>query len=176
MNRCPEIELELAAFCSGELDPAERKLVQDHLNRCADCRAELAREMNLRATLGSLPRATAPAGLAERILEDPAPAAEHRSSRRTGRRRLAAMGLAAAGLAAVLLLPVLHTGPAPEQTWTDQEIAAARQEVLYTLALTAKVIDRTQRDTVIEIFADKLPHAIDESFKAIKPTTSGGNG
>jgi len=176
MNHCPGIELELAAFCSGELDAAERGVVQDHLNQCADCRAELVREMNLRATLVSLPRAPAPDGLEASILAALPHGKDRFNGGKTANRRLVSMALVAAGLALVLLLPVLRSAITPEQEWTEQEIAIARQVVMFTLGLTAKVIDRTQKTAVIDVFADMLPHAIDESFKMVKPTTSGGNG
>ena len=176
MNHCRDIELELAAYSSGDLGPAERDRVRNHLDDCAQCRAELAREINLRETLGSLPKVKTPDVLAQKIKAATyRPAATMPGERKRGR-LTAVLVLAAASLAIALLAPALRPVSGPDQTWTEEEIAAARQEVLYTLTLTAKVIDRTQREAVIKVFADKLPHAIDKSFKAIKPTTSGGNG
>jgi anti-sigma factor RsiW len=168
------MERELAAYCSGELDPAARDRVRLHLEVCAGCRAELAREREIREVLGSLPRGSFPPELAHRIEAatwGPAPAAPA-AGRRT--RLTAALILAAAGLAAALLLPGPRTAFGPKQVWTKEEIAEGRREVMFTLALTSQVIDRTRRDAVVEVFADKLPHAIDESFKMVKPTISGG--
>ncbi len=176
MNHCRDIELELAAYSSGDLETAERDRIRNHLDVCAQCRAELARETNLRETLVSLPKVEAPDVLEQKIKAATyQPAATIPGERKRGR-LTAVLVLAAASLAVALLVPALRPVSGPDQTWTEGEIAAARQEVLYTLALTAKVIDRTQRAAVIEVFADKLPHAIDKSFKAIKPTASGGNG
>ena len=88
----------------------------------------------------------------------------------------AVLVLAAASLAVALLVPALRPVSGPDHAWTEEEIATARQEVMFTLALTARVIDRTQKDAVVDVFADKLPRAIKESFKLVKPTISGGNG
>ncbi len=176
MNGCQKIELELAAYCSGELDPAGMDMVRRHLAGCALCREELGRELEIRGILGTLPEHEFPEDLEHRIkaaaLRPVAsiPPARHR------RRMTAVLVLAAASLAVALLVPALDPVSGPDQSWTEEEIAAARQEVMFTLALTAKVIDRTQKNTMVDVFADKLPHAIDESFKMVKPKTPGGNG
>ena len=176
MNECRQIELELVAYSSGELDPSERDMVRRHLDDCSACREELNREMEIRQTLGTLPIHAAPLNLEHRIR---AAATQHATRRpRIGNRVrfTAALALAAASLAIVLLVPALRSAQGPDQDWTEAEIAAARQEVVYTLSLAAKVIDRTEKSAVVNVFADKLPRAIDDSFKMVKPTTSGGNG
>ncbi len=176
MNGCREIELELVAYCSGELDPAEKGMIRNHLDGCASCRAELDREMELRRILGSLPKENIPDVLDSRIMAAANPSVATLPAGRSRKRLTAGLALAAASLAIALLVPTLRPGSEPEQAWTQEEIATARQEVMYTLALTAKVIDRTQKDAVVNVFADKLPRAINESFKMVKPTTSGGKG
>ena len=176
MNHCHDIELELAAYARGELDPAQRERVASHLDGCAGCRAELAREMTLRETLGGLPTATPPADFDDRILAA-IPAAGADSHPRWMRYRLAGgLTIAAASVALALILPNLPQDSGPQPTWTDLEIAAAREEVMFSLALTARVLDRTQKHTVIEVFANQLPNSVNESLKIVKPTTSGGNG
>ena len=183
MNLCRDIEIELAAYTGGELGPAEHELVRGHLDGCAECRAELAREMNLRETLGTLPTADVPADLDVRIRAAIQSAGNGLPSRRYRHRLAAALTVAAACLALALILPALRPAAGPEpiavgprRTWTDQEIAAAREEVMFSLALTARVLDRTQKDAVIEVFANQLPHAVNRSLKFVKPKTSGGNG
>ncbi|MCK9996852.1 MAG: zf-HC2 domain-containing protein [Candidatus Krumholzibacteria bacterium] len=176
MNRCREIEIELAAFAGGELGPTEREQVRCHLNECAECRAELAREMTLRETLGGLPGASSPVNLDNRI-RAAVHAAEPDSPSLWSRYRLGtAITIAAAGLALALILPNPGRGPAPQQSWTDKEIAAAREEVVFSLALTARVLDRTQKSAIIEVFANQLPNSVNESLKLNKPAISGGNG
>ena len=176
MSQCTEIELELAAYCSGELDSSARDTVRLHLDECAACRAELGREMELRGALGSLPKAEVPDVLEHRIRAATVQATVPFPLRRSRGRLTAGLVLAAASLAIALLVPALRPGSGPDRAWTEEEIAAARQDVMYTLALTARVIDRTQKDAVVDVFADKLPRAINDSFKMVKPTTSGGNG
>ncbi|MFO7610326.1 MAG: zf-HC2 domain-containing protein, partial [Candidatus Krumholzibacteriia bacterium] len=62
-ERCADLELELAGFAAGELEPALADRVARHLAACAACRSELERELRLREALGALPVAAAPAGL-----------------------------------------------------------------------------------------------------------------
>ena len=176
MNRCREIEIELAAFAAGETDPVERDQVRSHLDECAGCRAELAREMNLRETLARLPAASAPANLDHRIRTAIQTARADSRSRRSRHRLAAAVTVVAASLALALILPKPGQESSPQQTWTDMEIAAAREEVMFTLGLTAQVLDRTQKEAIIEVFANQLPNSVNESLKLDKPETSGGNG
>ncbi len=42
MKRCEEVQNVLAVYLDGEITPAERALIQDHLSRCEGCREELA--------------------------------------------------------------------------------------------------------------------------------------
>ena len=176
MNRCREIEIELAAYAAGEIDPADRDQVRSHLDGCAGCRAELAREITLRETLGGLPAASPPANLDNQIR-----AAIH-SARTDSRswwlrhRLAAAVTVAAASLALAIILPKPGQDSAPQQTWTDMEIAAAREEVMFTLGLTARILDRTQKNAIIEVFGNQLPNSVNESLKLDKPEPSGGNG
>jgi len=183
MNHCRDIEIELAAYAGGELDSAESRRVRSHLDGCAECRAELAREMNLRETLGALPTANAPTDLEDRIRAAIQTAGNGVPSRWHRHRLAAALTVSAAGLALALILPALRPASGPEsitvgptRTWTDEEITAAREEVMFSLALTARVLDRTRKEAVIEVFANQLPGAVNRSLKFVKPTTSGGNG
>ena len=176
MTSCPDIERELSAYLRGDLAPESKKLVRDHLDRCPPCRAELVRETNLGQVLASLPRPDAPAELESRLATE-INSADGLGHRRAGRGRLTAAVLAAAAcLAVALLVPSLRPGYQPPPTWSEQEIAAGRRDVLYSLALTAHILDRTRKEAVVEVFADRLPRAINESLKTVKPNNSGGNG
>ena len=183
MNHCRDIELELVAYGSGDLSPADRDRVRNHLDSCDECRAELVREMNLRETLAGLPRASAPVGLDD-LIHRAIPSAGNRTGSRKERYRLVtAFAVVAASLALAFILPALRptSGPAPtasdgQQAWTEREIAVGREEVMFSLSLATRILDRTQKDAVIEVFSDRLPRAVNESLKLIKPTNSGGNG
>lgn len=176
MNRCHDIELELAALAGGELDPAQRDQVASHLDGCAGCRAELAREMTLRETLGGLPTATPPVDFDNRIMAAIPTAGTDPHSWWNQNRLTAALTAVAAVVAVVVILANPGRDSGQQQTWTDGEIAAAREEVMFSLALTARVLDRTQKYAIIEVFANQLPNSVNESLKIVKPTTPGGNG
>ncbi len=176
INRCREIEIELAAYAAGEIEPAERDQVHSHLDGCAACRAELAREMTLRETLGGLPAASAPANLDNQIRAAIHTARTDSRSWLSRHRLAAAVTVAAASLALVLIMPNGGRDSSVQQTWTDMEIATAREEVIFTLGLTARVLDRTQKNAIIEVFGNQLPNSVNESLKLDKPEPSGGNG
>ena len=42
MSNHTDIQKQLSAYCGGDLDPAERLRVEEHLAGCDSCRAELA--------------------------------------------------------------------------------------------------------------------------------------
>jgi anti-sigma factor RsiW len=174
MTDCRLFESDLGAYASGELEAAATDRIRAHLECCAPCRDELARENNLRQTLMGLSPVTAPKILESRVQAAIHAQRETRAQAWKPGRLTAAIILAAATLTVALLVPGLRT--TPSQQWTEQEIASGRQDVMYTLALTAKIIDRTQKDAVIDVFVDKLPRAINDSFKMAKPNNSGGNG
>jgi anti-sigma factor RsiW len=176
MTACRDIERELVAFSSGELESAQRASVREHLDRCASCRAELAREWDLRRTLGSLPAIPAPDDFDGRILAAVHAVGRNSFVRRNRVRLTAAATLIAASVVLALMLPTFRPASDADPAWTQEEIATARHEVVFTLALTAQVINHSQREAVVEVFADRLPNAINESLQKVKLTTSGGNG
>jgi hypothetical protein len=152
-----------------------------HLSDCPTCRRELEREMELRAALAGLPLVTCPAAVSRRVLE----AIEHRPS--NGRRRLWLAGagtLAAAALAGALFLrpttPVVPRAAsgdaqaAAEKTYTDAEITAARRDLIQTVTLTARILDRTGRSTLAEVFSERLPAAVAGSLRPLGDPTRGG--
>jgi anti-sigma factor RsiW len=161
MSPCEQIRLQLTEYAAGDLSPPAAAVVARHVDACPACRRELELERSLRATLGSLPVAACPAGIGGFT-----PAAAGPSRRRT--RWPWGVGIAAAaGLAAVLVGGFLDRGPAPE--FTAAEIAAARQDVAYTLGLAARVLERSQREAVVDVFGDTLPRAVTGSLKLKSP-------
>ena len=105
MSTHRELREQLGVHALGHGTPAERAAVQAHLDGCADCRAELAALLPLRARLaavdpdriGDLP--APPAALADRVLAGiaSAPAAPTPIGRRRWVPLVAAAGVAAAG-------------------------------------------------------------------------------
>jgi anti-sigma factor RsiW len=86
----PHLDEALSAFLDDELAPAARREAEIHLERCADCRAELADVAAVRAAVRSLPVHTLPGRPG--LLAPP------------GRRRPVLWGAAAAAAALVALL------------------------------------------------------------------------
>jgi anti-sigma factor RsiW len=79
----------LSASLDYELDPEEAQQVEEHVDGCADCRAELAGLERVRRILRELPPESAPSGFVEELVDD-----RHRANRR---------GVALVGVAASLL-------------------------------------------------------------------------
>ncbi|MEI6233171.1 MAG: zf-HC2 domain-containing protein [Planctomycetota bacterium] len=61
MLTCDEIELELSAYCDGELPPAERVTVESHLAMCAACKTSVEEIERVRTVLNMLQKVAAPA-------------------------------------------------------------------------------------------------------------------
>ncbi len=56
LTDCSQVELELDAFYDGELSPAVRRLVEQHLAACPECQSRLEEIQNLVTCLSSLPQ------------------------------------------------------------------------------------------------------------------------
>lgn len=166
--RCPDIELELAGFAAGELDPGPAGQVARHLAGCAGCRDELARELRLRGTLAGLPLVAAPDRLG--ALEATGP--------RRRRRPWVHPGLGGLAAAAVLLALLAGLpGPAPVVTaYTPDQVAAARRDAAWTLVLAARILERSERNALFDVFGQRLPRAVAESLGGPAPTPEGGQG
>lgn len=80
---CRETRAALPFLARGELTGWSARVVRAHVKRCADCRAELARQEQLEQALASLrdTRPEPPPGLLDDLL--------HRAGRRTLRQRVA---------------------------------------------------------------------------------------
>lgn len=168
---CTQCGPELAPYAAEELDAGTRASVAEHLADCPDCRRELARERDLRRSLASLPPLACPPEVGRRVLA--AVAAEQAAARRRRWTAGAGVGLAAAALAGALLLrpgaPV-----APTTTYSPEQIAAARRELIQTVTLTARVLDQAGRGTIANVFSERLPAAVAGSLRLLDDPTRGG--
>ncbi len=168
MRDCAQYEIQLTAYAAAEMTGPDHRGLKNHLSRCADCRAELAREVELRTVLAGLPPARCPESVSH-YLQDTLDLNGQPSSARANWWP-AGLGLVAATLLAVLLVPGLLNGPltpaqvaAPE--FTAAEIAQARHDVVATLTLAADVMNRSRNKTVVEVFGAHLPRAISGSLR-----------
>lgn len=178
---CEWTAAQLAPYCAGELEAGKTEQVDIHLECCPACRAELAREQDLRNTLSHLPLVECPARVTAAILEEtqfdgapPAPAVRVSLARQW----TSYLGWAAAAAAAFLIVwstdrPVEKSG---QGNFTAQEITTARQEARASLLLTATILNRTERSTVKEVFGQTLPASLSRSIKTIMTSPEGGQG
>jgi anti-sigma factor RsiW len=180
---CATCGPELAPYAAGDGDPEIRSAIAAHAAECPACRRELAREHELRATLAGLPLVTCPTAVTGRVL---AAIAIHRAGVRR-RRWFTGVGatVAAAALAVAMLvhpdpsttppadiaIARANTAPAP---YTTEEIAAARQDLIRTVTLTARVLDKAGRYTIADVFSERLPAAVAGSLRPLDDPTRGG--
>jgi len=182
---CAGIVDRLAGYVAEDLEAHEVAEVERHLAVCEDCRGELAAEKTLRESLGTLPVVRCPDRVSETILAGVDASGDGNA---TARRRVVPFGWrrATVGLAAAAaVLALFLVGPLGDRTdhtelaantWTEQELASARSDILATLALTAEIINRTERKTVDEVFGRHLPGAVSSSIKTLTAYLEGGQG
>jgi len=166
---CHDIELLLTDFAADDLAPGAAADVAAHVARCDACRTELDREMILRDVLGGLPVQAGPAV--------PLPASPVRSGGRRWQPLVGGM------IAAALALAVLIPDPAPDAPgpltggiYTPAEVAQARVDVRTSLILAARILERTERHTVVDVFGRQLPQAISGSLRTDSASPEGGQG
>jgi anti-sigma factor (TIGR02949 family) len=66
-ERCEQLRERFSEYLDGELTPEERAALEEHLAACTGCRAELEALRRTVQAVASLPRRTAPEGLAARV-------------------------------------------------------------------------------------------------------------
>ena len=96
----------LSAYLDDEVSPAERVEVEAHLATCAECRADLDAEREIRQVLRDLPAVDPPFGFYERILRD-GPASGQAPVRKR-RIRFGLANIAATAAAWLLILAVAN--------------------------------------------------------------------
>lgn len=119
---CPERREQIGALLGGELDAAEAAALGEHTRICEGCRHEVEALERVAGLLQladpesvAVAPATAPDGLAPRLVERFAAMADRARRRRRLAFGGAAAGLAIAATAAVLMLPA-GSGGTPEKT------------------------------------------------------------
>lgn len=65
--RCQRVRSLLSAYMDGEADPADSRMVEDHLAGCAECSREFALLRDTARMLATTPEVEPPAGLLEQI-------------------------------------------------------------------------------------------------------------
>lgn len=184
-GNCSEYQIMMASYVGDELDEKATAQLEEHLNHCSECRAELARENQLRQTLAQMPLEVCPQRVTRKILEQiegpESPQEKPRPIPNLHRQWTSYTGWVAAAAAVFLLVvnPWAENAPSPESArpqYTAQEIQAARQDLKYSLRLTAAIIKDTERSTVKEVFGNKLSQSLSRSIKTLMTTPEGGQG
>jgi len=171
MTRCDHIGAMLTDHVSDDLAPDQRAVVDDHVATCAHCRAELALARDLATGLAALPTAACPDHVSRNImaLVDADAATAHRPHRATW--------WGAAVLAAAVLLAVVLPRHAPQPTadvasTPDAAVDQARQDLIWTLAYTAAVIERSELQTIANVWREVRSRTPDSHAATI----NGGQG
>ena len=70
--------------------------------------------------------------------------------------------------------PVAHASAMKAAGYTPEQVAAARRDLIRTVALAATVLDRTGRQTFSDVFSERLPAAVAGSLRPLDDPTRGG--
>jgi mycothiol system anti-sigma-R factor len=151
--RCDEIRPRLDAYVDGELDEAERALVQEHLADCPECGREVAALEHLRAGI----RQHAPVHRAPQPLRSQIRTALYREAAASARRTRTAPGWLAYA-ASILIAVAVGSGG----TWL---ISGERQQD----AIAEEIIDSHLRS----LLADHLTDVASSDSHTVKPWFAG---
>jgi anti-sigma factor RsiW len=185
MTRCELTTSHLTEYAAGELGALERAIVSDHLDECAHCRAELARELRLRELMAGLPAISCPDDVVDAISAavdgEPAPR-RHPSRFRTWTSTVAAATMVAAAVLLALVIPrdapittITPTDHA-STSWTQEELDQAREDAQWALVLTASIIERTEKQTIIDVMRRLQAEAYAGFRDRDASTSNGGRG
>jgi anti-sigma factor RsiW len=153
MMNCQNVELLLMEYVSGELDVVTCAVIGEHLAQCESCSRELDREKTLAETLGGLP-----------VVKKTAPDVFVLPAQR--RQWWSAAGVSLA--TAAVLLVIFISGKTGFETKSPEpgqrELAAATEDVRWTLSLANKIIRQNEKETLEDLFGTKLLTAISGSL------------
>ncbi len=175
-HACSDIELLLAEFAADELDDLDAARVAGHVAICDACRAELGRESALRRTLAGLPVHRGP------DVHLPTATPTGSPARRLRTWLPVAGGLIAAAVVLAMLIPgdrsPLPDAPGATAGAPDAAPAVAdiRRDARTSLILAARILERSERHTVADVFGRHLPHAISGSLRSGAEPPEGGQG
>lgn len=70
--------------------------------------------------------------------------------------------------------PAAHAAAMKAAGYTPEQVAAARRDLIRTVALAASVLDRTGRQTISDVFSERVPAAVAGSLRPLDDPTRGG--
>jgi anti-sigma factor RsiW len=184
-QQCRKTRSLFGPYLDGDLGSRATRRVDDHLEECSACRAELEAEQQVADVFSALPEFSCPERvtrtIVKRLEEEPR---ERRLFARLGQ-LLGSPGwktvtaCAAALVVVMLFLPVAPESPVDRKASLDdgrithQEAYEARQEAKTSLAYIAHLIENTEEKTVNDVLINKLPKAIRNSLQRVVPVKTG---
>ena len=169
-TECDEVMDRLDSFIDGDTDPHCAQRLQAHLRECSACSDEHELALRISDTLGATPLMACPHDVLERAAREIAGVDASRNQREDRRlerapvRRWRMFALAATVLI-ILGLSALPSLLAPsDHAFSDAEVAQARQEVEFALALVGDASQRTGSYVRHEVISGAIVGPIEHSF------------
>jgi anti-sigma factor RsiW len=155
-TRCVWVCDRLDLYLDRDLPPSETEAIRSHLGDCADCASELARAQEVLGTLRALPILTCPEEVTIAVRKQIGPAPSFWRRLWTGRlSRPALVGAVAVALLAVTAIVGRYQAVAPRRI-DSEELAVARAEAKWALALVGGIARRMERTVRQEVFDPHL--------------------
>lgn len=161
-SECRDVLGRLEPLIDGDLERAERRAVEGHLESCPSCRRELALARALRDELRALPSLDAAPTTLQRVLE----VAEREVSARRSflfRPRLAWAALAVIAIALGLAAVFVDRRPRPEPR--TAEVAVAVEQARFALAKVGELTRKAGLDLRDEVLPSHLAAPLRETVE-----------
>ncbi len=162
----------LPEYTQQDLNPLERKCVENHLALCPSCREEYATEQLIIESLGDLPLLKCPDLVTKNILVQIETQAETQDRENVRPWFWDASSLVAAGLALVFFAHLFFPAISSD-SYSRQEIQSATVEAQWALAKVAAVIDRQQKSSFEQVFGQEIPTAVGGSLRLLTKNLQG---
>lgn len=159
-----------------QLPAVLRFFVRRHLNRCSSCREFYESEVFMRRIFSTLPRLDLPARVREQIdraVRSPAHGYPGILLSLYTRRQGISLSLAAAALALLMLVGPFGGDPALQDSrYTQEELEKARQQAEWSLAYAGRLVNKTGKNAVDDVFVEKIPgkfrEVLENTFKNLQ--------
>lgn len=176
-TNCQDIQALLDRFILDELSDFESKILQEHLDHCAQCQKVIEGEA-WEQHLIHLPKRSCPGRVIRNIETF---IHSDKKKMRTMRllhwhwRQTVIAGLAATAILAVLILhPIKEPQKTDQPQYTDAEIEQAREAMKWTMVYTAQKMKESESQVIDEVFTKHLPETLQKSVRKVLPVLQGG--
>ncbi|MBN2103940.1 zf-HC2 domain-containing protein [bacterium] len=175
-KKCQDMQALLDLFIMDDLSGKELKMLQDHLDQCADCQRVIEGEAWEKLLL-HLPKRRCPERVIRRV-----ESMIRQERKRAGVFRWQAghwrqTVFAGAALAALLIFLIIRHQPEEHQftpqAYTQEEIEQAREAMKWTMVYTAQKIKKSETRVIDEVFTHRLPESVQKSVRKVLPILQG---